>query len=71
VIYQAYGDNALSRSRVFEWYTRFWDGCENLEDDERIGQPTAVETSDIIETVRELKSIIFWDMTPCNPLSFN
>jgi hypothetical protein len=25
----------------------------------------------IHETGKELKSIIFWDMTPCSPLSFN
>jgi hypothetical protein len=30
LIKQAYGDNALSRTQVFEWYARFWGGCENL-----------------------------------------
>jgi hypothetical protein len=50
----AYGDNALSRTWVFEWYARFLGGCENLEDDERSGRPTAVRTPDMIETVRDL-----------------
>jgi hypothetical protein len=35
LIKQAYVDNALSRTRVFEWYARFRDGCESLEDGER------------------------------------
>jgi hypothetical protein len=42
LIEQAYGDNALSRTRVFEWYARFRDGREYLEDDESSGRPTAV-----------------------------
>jgi transposase len=56
LITQAYGDNALSRTRVFEWYARFRDGRENLEDDERSGRPTAVRTPDMIEIFHELIS---------------
>jgi hypothetical protein len=56
LIRQAYGDNALSRTRVFELYARFRDGRENLDDDERSGRPTTVRTPDMIETVRELIS---------------
>jgi hypothetical protein len=39
LIKQTYGDNTLSSTRVSEWYARFWDGWENLED-ERSGRPT-------------------------------
>jgi hypothetical protein len=46
----------LSHTQVSEWYARFWDGCENLEDDEHSGRPTAVRTPDMIETVHELIS---------------
>jgi hypothetical protein len=53
---QLHGDNALSRTRVFEWYERFRDGRENLED-ERSGRTTAIRTPEMIETVRELISI--------------
>jgi hypothetical protein len=42
LIKQAYGDNALSRTRIFKWYARFRDGRENLENDKRSGRPTAV-----------------------------
>ena len=33
----AYGDQALSRSNVFQWYGRFRDGQEETEDDPRSG----------------------------------
>jgi hypothetical protein len=35
LISQADGDHALYRTRVFEWYARFRDGRENLEDDQK------------------------------------
>jgi hypothetical protein len=37
LIKQAYGDDDLSRTRVFEWYARFQDSHENLKDDDRSG----------------------------------
>jgi hypothetical protein len=40
---QAYGNNAASRIRVFEWYARFQDEYENLGDDELSERPPAVE----------------------------
>jgi uncharacterized protein YndB with AHSA1/START domain len=40
----------------FEWYAEFRDGHENLEDDERSGPSTAIQTPDMIETVWELIS---------------
>jgi hypothetical protein len=30
---QAYGDSAFSHSWIFEWYARFRDGREDLEDE--------------------------------------
>ncbi|KYN42047.1 hypothetical protein ALC56_03516 [Trachymyrmex septentrionalis] len=32
---EAYGENSLSRARVFEWYKRFSEGRESTEDDQR------------------------------------
>jgi hypothetical protein len=34
VVQKAYGNEALSRSNVFRWYSRFRDGRELVEDDE-------------------------------------
>lgn len=50
---QVYGDDCLSRSRVHEWYSRFKEGREDLNDGEHVGQPKFVITKDSIETVRE------------------
>jgi hypothetical protein len=55
LIKQAYGDNAIFRTRVFEWYAIFRNDRENLED-ERSGRPTDVRTLDTMETVCELIS---------------
>jgi hypothetical protein len=56
LIKQVYGDNALARTRVFEWYARFRDGRENVEDNERSGRPAAVRTPGMVERVRQLIS---------------
>jgi hypothetical protein len=34
------GDESLRRSGVFEWFERFIDGHENLQDDPRSGRPS-------------------------------
>ncbi|KYM98204.1 hypothetical protein ALC62_11054 [Cyphomyrmex costatus] len=31
---EAYGENSLSCARVFEWYKRFSEGRESIEDDQ-------------------------------------
>lgn len=51
---QVYGEQALSRSRTFEWYGRFRDGRESVEDDAHTGRPISVRTPETIEKVREL-----------------
>ena len=37
---QAYGENALSRARVFDWHRRFKEGQEDVEDEEGRGRPS-------------------------------
>lgn len=54
LIKQVYGDDALSRGRVFEWFARFRDGREELEDDAHTGRPKNVRTQEMIEKVKEL-----------------
>ena len=50
---KVYGDDCLSRARVYEWFTRFRDGREDIHDDEHTGRPKSVITENSIEIVRE------------------
>ncbi|KDR15758.1 hypothetical protein L798_10302 [Zootermopsis nevadensis] len=50
---QVYGDNCLSRTRVFEWHNCFCHGRESLED-EHPGPAKTIRTPELIEKVREI-----------------
>ena len=39
LVQKAYGNEALNLSKVFTWYSRFRDGRELVEDDERCARP--------------------------------
>ena len=41
---KAYENEALNRSNVFRWFSRFRDGRELVEDDERGGRPKSTRT---------------------------
>jgi len=44
LVQKAYGNEAVNRSNVFRWYSRFRDGRELVEDDERGGRPKSTRT---------------------------
>jgi hypothetical protein len=48
---EVYGEDTLSRSRVFEWHRRFLGGREDVEDDERPGRPVTMETDENVDKV--------------------
>ncbi|KAG5333087.1 MOS1T transposase, partial [Acromyrmex heyeri] len=50
---EAYGENSLSRARVFEWYKRFSEGRESTEDDQRPGRPVSVSTPQTVTKINE------------------
>jgi hypothetical protein len=54
LVQKAYGNEAVSRSNVFRWYSRFLDGRELVEDDERDGRPKSTRTEVNIFAVAEL-----------------
>jgi hypothetical protein len=35
MLQQAFGETALSRSKIFEWYSRFKNGRTSIDDDDR------------------------------------
>ena len=51
---KAYGESAMSKTRVSEWYKRFQDGREAVEDDERPGRPSTSTTDENVEKVKEM-----------------
>ena len=51
---KAYGNEALNRSNVFRWYSRFQDGRELVEDDERDGRPKLTRTEVNFAAVADL-----------------
>jgi hypothetical protein len=51
---KAYGNEALNRSNVFRWYSRFRDGRELVEDDERGGRPKSTRTEINVAAVADL-----------------
>ena len=50
---KVYGDDCLSRSRIHEWFKRFQEGREALEDYERSGRPRNVVNEENAEIVRQ------------------
>ncbi|XP_061553236.1 protein GVQW3-like [Phycodurus eques] len=54
LLQQVYGDETMSRSRVFEWCKRFKEGREDVEDDPRSGRPSTSRTEANIERVRQM-----------------
>lgn len=51
---EVYGSECLSRTRVFEWFKRFQDGRQDVEDDSRPGRPSTSKTDDNVEKVANL-----------------
>lgn len=51
---EVYGNECLSRARVFEWFKRFQDGREDVEDDARPGRPSTSKTDENIEKIGNL-----------------
>ena len=48
---EAYGDEVMSRARVFDWHKRFKEGREDIRDDARSGRPVTHRTDENIKKV--------------------
>jgi hypothetical protein len=51
---EVYGDNVMSRTRVFGWHERFVEGREEVEDGERPGRPSTSKTEENAEKISEI-----------------
>jgi hypothetical protein len=48
---QAFGETALSRCKIFEWYSRFENGRTSIDDDTHTGRPSTARTDDTVHRV--------------------
>jgi hypothetical protein len=53
---RVHGDECLSRAVVFEWFAKFHDCRESIEDNPRPGRSVSIRTEENIEEVRNLVS---------------
>jgi len=49
---EAFGEQALSHARTFEWFKLFKDGRESVEDRKHSGRPSTCTTPEMIAKVR-------------------
>ena len=54
MLQEAFGETCLSRSKTFEWYSRFKSGRRSFEDDPRPGRPSTSHTEETVARVREI-----------------
>ena len=53
MLQEAYGDQAISRERVFEWHRRFREGEEDMEDNSRPERSSSSKTDENVEAMRQ------------------
>jgi hypothetical protein len=53
-VQKACGNEAVNRSNVLKWYSRFRDGRDLVEDDERYGRPKSTRTEVNIAALTDL-----------------
>ena len=51
---EVYGEDVMSRPKVFEWHKRFKSGREEVEDDPRSGRPFTTKTDKNIVRVKQM-----------------
>lgn len=49
-----YGNNALSRTTVYEWFSRFSGGREDIMDNEITGRPSTSRNDDNVKKIKEI-----------------
>ena len=54
---KVYGDDCMSRTQGYTWFTRFKNDRDDLNDDPRPGRPEASNRAELVEKVREIIAI--------------
>ncbi|UYV61117.1 HNRNPR [Cordylochernes scorpioides] len=75
LIKEAFGDAALSRSRTFEWFSRFLKGREKVNDDQHTGRPRSLRCEEnkfkIKELIKSNRIISIKDLSSETGLSYD
>ncbi|PNF21101.1 hypothetical protein B7P43_G05549 [Cryptotermes secundus] len=50
----AYKDDAMGKTQVFEWFSRFKNGELSIDDKSRSGRPSTARTHENVEKIREI-----------------
>ena len=53
LLQEVYGDDTMSRTRLFEWHRRFKEGREKVEDNHKSGRPSTSRTDENVEHGRQ------------------
>ena len=59
LLQQAYGEDSMGRTQVFDWFRRFKEGRTSIESDPRSGRPS---TSGNEEMIAEVRTIVLNNM---------
>ena len=54
---KVYGDDCMSHTQVYTWFSRFKNGREDLNNDLRPGRPKVSNRAELVEKVREIIGI--------------
>jgi len=73
---EAFGEQALSQARTFDWFKRFKDGRECVKDDKHSGRPstgtTPEITAEVLQVILEDRlSMMFVIALDCHTGHFN
>jgi len=52
LLQQAYGEDEMGRTQVFDWFSRFKEGRTSFESDPRSGRPSTSRNEEMIAKVR-------------------
>ena len=53
LLQEIYGDDTMSKTRLFEWHRRFKEGRDKVEDDRRSRRPSTSRTDENVARVRQ------------------
>ena len=54
LLQKAYGEGAMSRTQVFDWFRRFKEGRTSVKNDPRSGRPSTSRSEEMIAKVRTI-----------------